>query len=57
MADEMKELRARNIYVRERLKELKSEQERLKGELATLREKLSSAAGGRTQGHTAGKGA
>jgi hypothetical protein len=56
MADEMKELRARNIYVRERLKELKSEQERLKGELATLREKLSSAAGGRTQGHKAGKG-
>lgn len=40
MPDDQKELRRRNTYVRERLKELKAEQEKLKGELAVLRGKL-----------------
>jgi chaperonin cofactor prefoldin len=50
MADDLKELRRRRDYVRERLKELKSEQEKLKEEMVTLREKL-----GITGGEAAGR--
>lgn len=50
MADDVKELRRRANYVRERLKDIKSEQEKLKAEMAGLRQKL-----GQGEGQKGGK--